>query len=115
MNVEASNGPLAGPVAGCGQPSAPSAGLPVDEVLASMAKALGHPARIRILRLLIDRRACITRDVVEELPLAQSTVSEHLRILKEAGLVQVSSDGPRSSYCVSVSGLASFKAGVAGL
>jgi ArsR family transcriptional regulator, arsenate/arsenite/antimonite-responsive transcriptional repressor len=88
---------------------------PDDETLASLAKALGHPARIRILRLLTDRQTCITRDVVDELPLAQSTVSEHLRILREAGLVQVSSDGPRSAYCVSAAGLALLKAGIADL
>jgi ArsR family transcriptional regulator, arsenate/arsenite/antimonite-responsive transcriptional repressor len=98
-------------------PSGATAGgvAPDDETLASLAKALGHPARIRILRLLTDRRTCITRDVVDELPLAQSTVSEHLRILREAGLVQVSSDGPRSAYCVSAAGLAMLKAGVADL
>ena len=88
---------------------------PDDATLAGLAKALGHPARVRILRLLLARESCITRDVVDELPLAQSTVSEHLRILKEAGLVQASSDGPRSAYCISRRGLALLKAGVAGL
>jgi ArsR family transcriptional regulator, arsenate/arsenite/antimonite-responsive transcriptional repressor len=88
---------------------------PDDETLAALAKALGHPARVRILRLLAEREACITRDVVEELPLAQSTVSEHLRILREAGLVQVSSTASRSAYCVAPSGLALLKAGVAAL
>jgi ArsR family transcriptional regulator, arsenate/arsenite/antimonite-responsive transcriptional repressor len=88
---------------------------PDDERLAQLAKALAHPARVRILRLLTARETCITRDVVDELPLAQSTVSEHLRILREAGLVQASSDGARTVYCVSASGLALLKAGVAEL
>jgi ArsR family transcriptional regulator, arsenate/arsenite/antimonite-responsive transcriptional repressor len=98
-------------------PEAPASDLdpPDDETLASLAKALGHPARVRILRLLAERRACITRDVVEELPLAQSTVSEHLRILREAGLVQTSTAEGRSAYCVAPAGLALLKAGVANL
>lgn len=88
---------------------------PDDESLARLAKALGHPARVRILRLLLDRASCITGDVVAELPLAQSTVSEHLRILREAGLVEASSDGTRSVYCIAPEGLARLKAGVADL
>jgi ArsR family transcriptional regulator, arsenate/arsenite/antimonite-responsive transcriptional repressor len=93
---------------------APPAGVeaPGDERLAQLAKALGHPARVTILRLLTARRTCVTGDVVAELPLAQSTVSEHLRILREAGLVEVSHDGPRSTYCVSGTGLAVLKRGV---
>jgi ArsR family transcriptional regulator, arsenate/arsenite/antimonite-responsive transcriptional repressor len=89
--------------------------VPDDEALALLAKALGHPARVRILRLLLDRASCITGDVVAELPLAQSTVSEHLRILREAGLVEASSDGTRSVYCIAPEGLARLKAGVADL
>jgi ArsR family transcriptional regulator, arsenate/arsenite/antimonite-responsive transcriptional repressor len=85
---------------------------PGDERLAQLAKALGHPARVTILRLLTARRTCVTGDVVAELPLAQSTVSEHLRILREAGLVEVSQDGARSTYCVSGTGLALLKRGV---
>jgi ArsR family transcriptional regulator, arsenate/arsenite/antimonite-responsive transcriptional repressor len=88
---------------------------PDDDTLAALAKALGHPARVRILRLLAEREACITRDVVEELPLAQSTVSEHLRILREAGLVQTSGADGRGAYCVAPGGLALLKAGVADL
>lgn len=88
---------------------------PDDDTLAALAKALGHPARVRILRLLAERRACITRDVVDELPLAQSTVSEHLRILREAGLVQTSTTDGRGAYCVAPQGLALLKAGVADL
>ncbi len=74
-----------------------------------MAKALGHPTRVRILRLLAARNACMTGDLVAELPLAQSTVSEHLRILREAGLIQGEIEGPRTSYCVNQAGLAAFQ------
>jgi ArsR family transcriptional regulator, arsenate/arsenite/antimonite-responsive transcriptional repressor len=88
---------------------------PDDEQLAKLAKALGHPVRIRILRLLAARETCITGDVVAELPLAQSTVSEHLRILREAGLVQATPVGTRSAYCLSSRGLAALKRGIAEL
>lgn len=89
--------------------------VPDDTTLAGLAKALGHPARIRILRLLAARETCITGDVVAELPLAQSTVSEHLRILREAGLVQATPEGTRSAYCLSPRGLATLKRGIAEL
>lgn len=88
---------------------------PDDETLASLAKAVGHPARIKILRLLAQRQACVTGDVVAELPLAQSTVSEHLRVLREAGLIQGEMDGPRTRYCISGTGLAALKSGISGL
>ena len=89
--------------------------LPDDETLAAMAKAIGHPARVAILRLLAHRDTCATGDVVAELPLAQSTVSEHLRILREAGLIQGEFDGPRTRYCVNPTGLAALRAGIAAL
>lgn len=88
---------------------------PDDTTLALMAKALAHPARVRILRVLDERRTCITADVVLEIGLAQSTVSEHLRILREAGLVQGEIEGPRTRYCVNRAGLAALKAGIAAL
>jgi ArsR family transcriptional regulator len=88
---------------------------PDDETLAAMAKAIGHPARVAILRLLAHRDTCATGDVVAQLPLAQSTVSEHLRILREAGLVQGEFDGPRTRYCVNPTGLAALRAGIAAL
>jgi ArsR family transcriptional regulator len=97
------------------EPAPPTVTLPDDDTLASLAKALGHPARVRILRFLDARQACITGDVVLELGLAQSTVSEHLRILREAGLVQGEIEGPRTRYCVSAAGLATMKAGIAAL
>ncbi len=86
-----------------------------DDDLAAMAKALGHPARIQILRLLAARDACVTGDIVDELPLAQSTVSEHLRILRDAGLIQGEIEGPRTRYCINPAGLAAVKAGISSL
>ena len=68
--------------------------------LAEAAKALGHPARLAILRTLAERGTCVCGEVVEELPLAQATVSQHLKALKRAGLVRGEVDGPRSCYCV---------------
>ncbi len=78
----------------------PIEGDAADEELALLAKAVGHPARVQILRLLVRREACICGDIVDELPLAQSTVSQHLKVLKEAGLVRGEIDGPRVCYCV---------------
>ena len=86
-----------------------------DDDLAAMAKALGHPARIQILRLLAARDTCVTGDIVDELPLAQSTVSEHLRILRDAGLIQGEIEGPRTRYCINPDGLAAVKAGISSL
>lgn len=86
-----------------------------DSNLAAMAKALGHPTRVQILRLLAARDTCVTGDLVDELPLAQSTVSEHLRILREAGLVQGEIDGPRTRYCINSAGLTELKTAVASL
>jgi len=98
-----------------GTTPAPGAAAPDDDTIAAMAKALGHPARVRIVRLLAARDTCVTGDLVAEFPLAQSTVSGHLRILREAGLVQTTIDGPRTRYCVSAAGLAALKAGIASL
>ena len=71
-----------------------------DEQLATLAKALGHPARVAILRQLTERGECICGEIVSSLPLAQATVSQHLKVLKDAGLVQGEIDGPRVCYCV---------------
>lgn len=71
-----------------------------NQELASLCKALGHPARVQILKILIARQSCICGEIVEVMPLAQSTVSEHLRILKKAGVVQGEVDGTRICYCV---------------
>ncbi len=86
-----------------------------EESLAVLAKALGHPTRVRILRILAERTSCVTGDLVALLPLAQSTVSEHLRILREAGLIQGEIEGPRTSYCLDRSGISLLKAIVARL
>ena len=88
-------------------------GIEADEELAKLGKALGHPARVRILRMLSRREACVCSQIVDELPLAQSTVSEHLRILKEAGLIRSSQDGQRVGYCIDFDGLRRLKALVA--
>jgi DNA-binding transcriptional ArsR family regulator len=68
--------------------------------LAAMAKALAHPARIAILEFLIQKKACVCGDIVDELPLSQSTVSQHLQELKKVGLIQGSIEGPRICYCI---------------
>jgi ArsR family transcriptional regulator len=88
-------------------------GAEADEELAKLAKAIGHPARVQILRMLSRKEARVCSQIVDELPLAQSTVSEHLRILKEAGLVRSSQDGPRVGYCINFDGLRRLKALVA--
>lgn len=71
-----------------------------EQELAEFAKALSHPARIAILTVLAQKNECICGDIVEVLPLAQSTVSQHLKELKNAGLIDGSVDGPRSCYCI---------------
>jgi ArsR family transcriptional regulator len=74
----------------------------VDRDLAALARALGHPARVAILRLLVERGDCICGQIVEVLPLAQATVSQHLKVLKNAGLVRGEVDGPRVCYCANL-------------
>lgn len=68
--------------------------------LAAMAKALAHPARIAILQFLARQQSCICGDIVEELPLSQSTVSQHLKELKDAGLIKGEIEGPSVCYCI---------------
>src|SRR5262245_9853997 len=86
-----------------------------DEQLAKLAWAVAHPARVRILRILIARCSCVCGELVDQLPLAQSTVSQHLKVLKEAGLIQGEIDGPKVCYCVNPAGLERLKKLVAGL
>jgi ArsR family transcriptional regulator len=69
-----------------------------DAAVAALAKALAHPARIRIIRLLLKKQACVGCDIVDEIGLAQSTVSEHLRILKAAGVITGEIERPRVCY-----------------
>ncbi len=68
--------------------------------LAAYFKALAHPARIAILQVLIEKNACICGDIVDELPLAQATVSQHLRELKQAGIIKGTIEGTSICYCV---------------
>ena len=71
-----------------------------DNRVSKYAKALSHPARVAILKLLIKKQACICGDIVEELPLSQSTVSQHLKELKEAGLIKGDIEGTKVCYCI---------------
>ena len=71
-----------------------------DNKVAKYAKVLSHPARVAILRLLIQKQSCICGDIVEELPLSQSTISQHLKEMKEAGLIKGDIDGTKVCYCI---------------
>lgn len=71
-----------------------------DNRLANYAKALSHPARVAILQLLIRKQACICGDIVDEIPLSQSTVSQHLKELKKAGLIKGDIEGTKVCYCI---------------
>ncbi|MCC6902365.1 MAG: winged helix-turn-helix transcriptional regulator [Polyangiaceae bacterium] len=93
----------------------PVEGSEADEELATLAKALGHAARVKILRILARKDACVCGDIVDELPLAQSTVSQHLKVLKEAGLIRGEVDGPRVCYCLEPRTLRRLKALVGGI
>lgn len=91
-------------------PPVPTLEADANEHLARLAKALAHPVRVAIVRLLVQKDGCIVGDCVDELPLAQSTVSQHLKQLKDAGLVRGEVDGPRTCYCVEPGAIALFKA-----
>ena len=100
----------------CCQVSAPvGIGRGNDEELAKLAWAVAHPARVRLLRVLIAHDACVCGELVDHMELAQSTVSQHLKILKEAGLVQGEVDGPKVCYCVNPASLTRLKKMVAAL
>jgi ArsR family transcriptional regulator len=71
-----------------------------DNKIAQYAKALAHPARVAILQLLIKKQACVCGDIVDELPLSQSTISQHLKELKDAGLIKGDIDGAKVCYCI---------------
>lgn len=73
--------------------------------LARMLKALGNPIRFQIVEYLASNQTCITNDIVRILPLAQSTVSQHLKVLREAGLIFGEADGPATCYCLDVNGI----------
>jgi ArsR family transcriptional regulator, arsenate/arsenite/antimonite-responsive transcriptional repressor len=74
--------------------------MSMNQHLADRLKALGHPARLEILRVLAARGTCVCGEVVEVMPLAQATVSQHLKVLKEAGLIRGRIDGKNSCYCL---------------
>jgi len=81
----------------------------LDQRLAGYFKALGHPHRLRILRFLLAQQTCFAGEIAEQLPVAASTVSQHLKQLKEAGLIQGEVDGPRRCYCVAPDALDELK------
>jgi len=85
------------------------------ETFASMCKALGHPARVLIITYLKRIDSCLCGDIVELLPLAQSTVSQHLKCLKDAGLIKGEVEGPKTCYCLDKAMLAKFSRMVADL
>lgn len=80
-----------------------------DQRSAELFKALSHPARITILRVLAEKGECICGEIVSLLPLAQSTVSQHLKELKNAGFIKGEIEGPRSCYCIDWENLESFE------
>lgn len=86
-----------------------------NKMLAEACKALGHPARIQILKHLLNEDRCICGRIVEVMPLAQSTVSQHLKVLKDAGLVQGEIEGPKTCYCVNRDTMARLSRAIDGL
>ena len=80
-----------------------------EQNLSNFAKAIAHPARIAILKILAEKNECICGEIVDVLPLAQSTVSQHLKELKNAGLIEGTVDGPRSCYCINWKAFEKFK------
>jgi ArsR family transcriptional regulator, arsenate/arsenite/antimonite-responsive transcriptional repressor len=82
----------------------------VQNELATFAKALGHPARVAILEFLVQTNRCICGEIVDELPLAQPTVSQHLKELKTAGLIRGEVEGTAICYCVDQVNLERFQA-----
>jgi ArsR family transcriptional regulator len=86
-----------------------SSGQMSVERFASICKALGHPARIRIIEYLKQEDRCICGEIVDTLPLAQSTVSQHLKILKKSGLVRGEIEGPCTCYCLDLTVMQQFK------
>ncbi len=84
----------------CGQADVPEPVPLSEERIAEIAKALAHPARIKILQQFLECQPHIAREIVAEFDLAQSTISEHLRLLREADLLTATRDGPRTWYCM---------------
>jgi DNA-binding transcriptional ArsR family regulator len=86
-----------------------------EEELAGIAKALAHPARMRIVRLLARQKECMGGELFSDLPLAQSTVSQHLAVLKQAGIVVSHAVGPSSLYCLDPGVVSGFCAELSGI
>jgi ArsR family transcriptional regulator, arsenate/arsenite/antimonite-responsive transcriptional repressor len=87
---------------------------PTEERLSAMLKALGNPVRFQIVQILSEKQLCITGEIVEFTTLAQSTVSQHLKVLREAGLVRGDIDGPATCYCLDTDGLRWLKEQIGG-
>ncbi len=89
--------------------------LSPDEIrLSAMLKALGNPVRFRILQHLAEKQVCITGEIVEFTTLAQSTVSQHLKVLRQAGLIEGEIEGPATCYCISPTGIQFLKTQIEG-
>lgn len=78
---------------------------PDEQRLAQMLKALGNPVRFQIMQTLAERQSCMTYELVQTTPLAQSTVSQHLKVLREAGLIHGEVEGPATCYCIDPAGV----------
>jgi ArsR family transcriptional regulator len=88
--------------------------LCADEIrLTRMLKALGNPTRFKIVQTLADSQSCITKEIVDRTPLAQSTVSQHLKVLRQAGLVRGEIEGPATCYCLDPTGIRWLKEQIA--
>ena len=87
---------------------------PAGGRLARMLKALGNPVRFRIMQTLAERQTCITQEIVDTTPLAQSTVSQHLKVLREAGLIRGEVEGPATCYCLDPQGIGWLKEQIEG-
>lgn len=102
----------------CPPPKNEGRGLKVkdaDRELATLAKALGHPARVKILRYLLRSKSCICGDIVGAVGLAQATVSQHLKVLRTAGFIYGTLSGPATCYCVHPDAFAKLKGLLGGL
>ncbi len=87
---------------------------PAKERLAKMLKALGNPIRFQIVEFLARSQTCITNDIVQNTPLAQSTVSQHLKVLSDAGLIKGTVEGPATCYCLNTENLQWLKEQIGG-
>ena len=83
-----------------------------DQRLVELFRALGHPARLRILQILAQRRACMCGEIVDQLPLSQATVSQHLKVLKQAGIIVGEVEGAAVCYCIAPGALDALSSAV---